>query len=194
LGDGNYLNEVKEYVQKNNIEVEFLYGKNNVWDYINESDVVIGMGRCILEALASKKIAILSGYEDIKGIVTSNIIQNSIKNNLSFGSDMNPISNDNVLNLLFSYTKEEIQKLTEENYFLIKEHFDLEKNIIYLNKNENSKIDINKLNTILINSLKNTIDEKDKQTNIANTLWKEIQHIKSSIKWKLFFEFFKRKT
>lgn len=60
-GGGASKQKIEEYVKENNIEnVTFLGSISNVKEEIEKSDIVIGMGRCILEAIAMKRIAIIS--------------------------------------------------------------------------------------------------------------------------------------
>ena len=40
-----------------------------------DNDIVIGLDRCILEAIATKRIAVISGYENITEIVTKDNIE-----------------------------------------------------------------------------------------------------------------------
>ncbi len=57
---------------------------NNVAEIMAENDMVIGMGRCILEAVAmKKKIALISSYNGIKCILTPDIIEKVANTNFA---------------------------------------------------------------------------------------------------------------
>ena len=56
---------------------------NNVAEIMAENDMVIGMGRCILEAVAMKKIALISSYNGIKCILTPDIIEKVANTNFA---------------------------------------------------------------------------------------------------------------
>ena len=69
VGDGKELDYLKEKYQDE--KIEFLGKTNKVFDVMSKYDAVIGVDRCILEAICCKKLAIISSYEGILEIVNS---------------------------------------------------------------------------------------------------------------------------
>lgn len=136
IGDGECRCEIEEYIRNyntNQCEVNMIGAKNNVMEYINDNDVVIGMGRCILEAISMKKIAIISGYTNlIKIIGQDNIILTSKENFTDRASE--PASKEDIVKQLQNLTKEEIENIVNTNYEYIHENFDIEKNIYTIGK------------------------------------------------------------
>lgn len=71
LGDGSQkakLEESSKLLNKKN-RIAFLGYKTNTFDFYNEADLVIGMGRVLLESISLGKISVLSGYQGIVGVV-----------------------------------------------------------------------------------------------------------------------------
>jgi len=71
-----------------NLKLEFSHiGKTkrvlNTQDYINKADIVVSLGRGILEAMACGRAAIVYGYLGGDGIITSNTIKEIRKHNFS---------------------------------------------------------------------------------------------------------------
>ena len=59
-GDGSLMEEIVSYIEEKNIKdnTTFHGSVNNVKDLMDENDLVIGVGRCILEALSMKLIIV----------------------------------------------------------------------------------------------------------------------------------------
>jgi len=68
------LNIVKQAAKKLKLTVEVINGKSRIWDIekkINNSDIIIGYGRIIIEALLCRKAAIVFDYLGGDGMVSS---------------------------------------------------------------------------------------------------------------------------
>ena len=130
VGTGNAEDEIKEYVNKLDLDekVEFLGESNDIYSIIKDYDIVLAMGRGILEAIAMKKIAIISGYKKLMGIVKENNIQNACDENFT---DRFKQENENVLEELTHLTKSQIKKIVNNNYKFCYEKCNAEKNFIY---------------------------------------------------------------
>lgn len=71
-GTGNDVEELQEYINtKKNFNINLIGSNTKVTKLIENYDVVFGMGRCILEAMAFERIPILIGYDNYIGIVDS---------------------------------------------------------------------------------------------------------------------------
>ena len=71
VGDGNKLDEIKEYAAKKKSMnmIKFVGQQKNVIKLINESDIVLGLDRVLLEAIAMNRIAVNIGYDKPKEII-----------------------------------------------------------------------------------------------------------------------------
>ena len=133
IGDGEGLNQIKEYTQKNNIkDVTFLGKLANTKDILEKSDLIIGVDRCVLEALSMKRLALVSGYDTIKEIIKQSNIEKEINENFC-GKSLNENKIENLVNELINLNKEDIKKITEYNYEKVKEKLNIENNIFIAN-------------------------------------------------------------
>lgn len=130
LGTGNDEADIKEYVNKldDRESIEFLGETNDVYSVVEKFDIVIGMGRCILEAIAMNKIAIISGHKFIVDIVNSDNIKLAIEENFT-DRYTNIDGFNNTLQKLISLSEEQIRKIIEDNYNYIYENLNLDKNL-----------------------------------------------------------------
>ena len=109
VGDGQKLEELKEKYPEN---VEF-YGKTtDVFNFMKDYGIIIAADRCVLEALALNRITILSSYEGNLDLVTKNNIEELSHDNFS-GHKMK--NNANLLDVIHSLTKKQIEEIINEN-------------------------------------------------------------------------------
>ena len=176
VGDGNKKEELEEYVREKESKdkITFVGARNDVKDIIDENDVVLGVDRVILEALAMKKIAVLIGYDKPKQIITKNNIE--IEANEGFcGASLASLSIHEIAR------KIKIDNInTEENYQYVKENLTIQKNI-YLVEPEMQKYEnVNSEIWKLIEKMqieKITLEEKlnQKQESGSNRQIEELQ-------------------
>lgn len=176
VGDGNKKEELEEYVREKESKdkITFVGARNDVKDIIDENDVVLGVDRVILEALAMKKIAVLIGYDKPKQIITKNNIE--IEANEGFcGASLASLSIHEIAR------KIKIDNInTEENYQYVKENLTIQKNIYLvepeMQKYENVNLNIWKLiEKMQIEKI--TLEEKlnQKQESGSNRQIEELQ-------------------
>lgn len=173
-GDGLIRNEIEEYVKQrlNKNNYTFLGGITNVQEVMDKSDVVIGIDRCIIEAIALKKIAIISNYTGAMCIVNKNNIKKHLNYNFS-GKDITNTDLNTIANKISSFKNSNITHQTEENHKIAKEILDIYKNIhVYDIKNYKYTIDINDF-MLKFAKMMNNIGKKVEDTQqVANELWK----------------------
>lgn len=137
IGDGNKKEELVKWVQENFKDsswLEFVGYKSNVNYYINDAQIVFGMGRVVLEALSLGKDVVLTGYDGLKGIVNTNNLEKFMFSNFS---------GRGLKNLEFEELYEQVQNLK-----IKKGNADL-KEII------NDTFSIEKIGNVLIEEIKN---------------------------------------
>lgn len=133
IGSGLEEENIKKYIElnnKNNFEINIVGATNNIKDAIDKYDVVIGIGRCILEGIAMKKIAILSGIENIKGVITPNNIDKIVLKNF-VGRELPDIEIKKVVNQLNKLNQKEIEKIVNENYNRVFKELNINEKVYY---------------------------------------------------------------
>ena len=176
IGDGDRVDELIELFnsKKEKYNIEYKGATNDVVNIVNENDVVLGINRCVLEAIAIKRIVVISGYENLKGIVKPENINLALKDNFS-GNNLESLTLKEQVTELLSLSKEEIERITEENYNKIVTETDINNNVYMIQEN-GIKIDINYDDIYLeINKISEKMD-KLRQEN--NSIWKEREYFK----------------
>ena len=176
IGDGDRVDELIEFVnsKKEKYNIEYKGATSDVVNIVNENDVVLGINRCVLEAIAIKRIVVISGYENLKGIVKPENISLALDDNFS-GNNLESLTLEEQVEQLLSLSKDEIERITEENYNKIVAETDINNNVYMIQENE-IKIDINYDDIYLeINKISEKMD-KLRQEN--NSIWKEREYFK----------------
>ena len=145
VGDGEILEEFKEKYSKKNID--FIGAVSDMTPYIEDSDILLGVDRCMLEAVASKKPAIICGYKKNIALVTPNIIKAAIKENFT-GINLKDDKEE-----ILKYNEKELKKIIEKNYSYVKEKLQIT-NSVYLDIEPMESINLD-LNQIIENTNSN---------------------------------------
>ena len=138
LGDGNFYDEIKQFVKNKNIkeyDINFLGQSSDVPSVISEHDVVLGMGRCIIETIAMKRLAIVSGYEEISGIITQNNIMDMMDTNFN-GKNLRKETLDDMIKNISNLSADEINKIVVYNYEFAFKKLNIDNNIYIMDDNE----------------------------------------------------------
>ena len=125
VGSGEKKEELEEYAKSKSSKdkIKFLGASNNVKDIIDANDIVLGLDRVMLEALAMKKIAVLIGYDSLKQVISMKNIE--IEANEGFcGESLESTSTKELAKFI-----EDENINVEDNYEFIKENLNIEKNI-----------------------------------------------------------------
>ena len=140
-GDGNLRQDIEEYISNQKItDITMLGNISNVKEVMEKYDLVIAVDRCILEALCLNKLSVISGYSDIKGLVTNKNIYSCIKENFC-GNNQKTQTIDKVANIIMNLSPKEIEEITKSNHKIIEDKLDIDKNIFVL---EDTKINYNR--------------------------------------------------
>ena len=160
VGDGSQRQKVEEQIKELKIECDMLGARNDIRDIMEQNGIVLGIARCVQEAIAMKRIAIITGNNDFQGIITNdNIerfsctnfqdIENGKKDYAEVAKQVNLLKN------------KEIEKIVDKNY-----------EWLYVNRNIKDNIyeveDIEKIN--------NPINELDRNE-IMKVLISELQYM-----------------
>ena len=125
VGDGDKKEELESYANNKNSKdkIKFVGASNNVKDIIDENDIVLGLDRVILEALAMKKIAVQIGYDSLKKVISMKNIE--IEADEGFCGES--LESTDIETLAKVLEKENIN--VEDNYEFVKDNLSIEKNI-----------------------------------------------------------------
>lgn len=171
VGDGDKKEEIEELVRNlsNKYNIQYDGAVDNVTDIINENDVILGLNRCVLEAMAIKRIAVLSGYKNLKGIITPQNIDLALEDNLS-GNNLEDVSLEKQVEELVNLSKQRINEITEFNFEKLKKENDINNNLFVIeNCNETTNMDYSDI-YLEINKMSEKIINLKKQN---DAIWKE---------------------
>jgi len=169
VGSGPILKEIENYIKEKNYKnINFIGRSSEIEKEISNSDIVLGLGRCIIEAMASKKICCIIGYEKLKPIISKDNIEKAMFENFS-GRGLPDETIDSIIKQIREKEKEEIKKIVNDNYKVIKEKLDLEKNIYIIS--ENIKVDYGQTIKQLFYIIKNIQDERDNHKKQKDEIW-----------------------
>ena len=165
-GDGpeENMEQIRKYIDEKNVEKYniFLAGKTNeVAKEMEKYDVIIGMGRCIIEALATKRLAIVTSPEELKFLITDTNLYDAIEGNFA-SNDLKQQTLEYIIEQLKKLNSENIKNITEANYQIILKELDMTKNVFCIEEydtDENYEMKIIELWDIQTEELKNQIEE-----------------------------------
>jgi glycosyltransferase involved in cell wall biosynthesis len=170
VGSGSSDEKIKSYVRVNNYKNIYFVGRSSeIAKEIANSDIVLGLGRCIIEAMASKRICCIIGYENLKSIIKKDNIEQAMLENFS-GRGLPNETIDSVIKQIKKMKKEQLNTIVDENYEFVKKKLDLEKNIYTISENE--KINYRKTISDLFYMISNIQQERDKQEKEKEEIWK----------------------
>lgn len=126
LGNGSETLDIQKKINdvQTSLDEKFIFlepGSTDVYQYIQNSDIVVGVGRVILEALSMGKYAICIGNENYGGIVSVNNLEQLSKVNFTDRNSTKELKTENLLSDLLkikrSYPQERQQLLETFNRF-----------------------------------------------------------------------------
>lgn len=174
IGGGEGLKEIERYIKNIGLEnkINILGEKNNLEKYISKYDILLGVDRCILEAIAMKTPAVIIGYEELKGLVTKENIDLAIEENFS-GNNMPSMTQEECIEQIENMLKNK-NEMIEEIYIIAKEKLDAEKN--YYTIPEERDIEENKFDWInLFKIIERNANENLKLSKENREKWDYIQ-------------------
>lgn len=187
-GDGTEENieKVKKYIEENNVNNYniFLAGKTNeVAKEMEKYDVVIAMGRCIIEALATKRLAIVTSPNELKFLIDSSNIYEAIEGNFA-SNDLKSGSLESIIAQLKDLNNENIRKITEENYQIAFKELNMLSNMYCIEEvvdNKDYEMKLIELLDIQVDDLKNQIKEIENKEAIIDEKDNIIKEQKNNI-------------
>ena len=139
VGDGTLFDKVVKEVEDIKEVTQILGQRDDIANIISKNDVVLALGRCILETIAMKKIAVISGYNCIKEIITPNNIERASNENFR-GDGLEDNSIEEIITQLNNFNQEKIAEVVNQNYKYIFDNFNIKDNIYLINNASEIKI------------------------------------------------------
>lgn len=182
IGDGAYKESIENACKDISNSVKMLGARNDVQDIMLENDVVIALDRCILEAVANKRIAVISGYEEIKDLVQPENIKEAAMENFS-GRNLKSNTAKEIALKLKQLDNKKIEEIVCENYDFAYENLNARKNI-YLLEDEKAKyeIDAKMFFSFTKNLTENIIKEKEYLTKVYNDCKENQEYFEGKIR------------
>lgn len=156
VGDGPILGKLREYA-KGNKNITFPGKTSDVAGFMKKIDAYIGVDRSILEAMACKKLAIISSYYGSVNIITKDNIEKASEANFS-GNNMD--NDEDALSKLMNMSLKEYSNIVDSNYKFVNKKYSVENNIY---KDDISPVNFPNYNYIFeeVNRLLKEIDDKN---------------------------------
>lgn len=167
-GDGNEENieKIKKYIEENNsnnYNISLAGSTNEVAKEMEKYDVVIAMGRCIIEAMATKRLAIVTSPDELKFLIDSTNIYDAIEGNFA-SNDLKAQKLEDIIEQLKNLNTEQIKKITKENYQIALNELNMFTNAYCIEEtdiNDKYEIQLIELMNIQLEDLKS---QRDKNT------------------------------
>lgn len=131
-GDGPQKTQIKDYVKSKNLtnKVEFLGSVSDMPEFYRNIDVFMGVDRCVLEAMACKRLTIISSYNETMNIVDDKNIEKASNQNFS---GFNLEDDKEIFERLKKLSSKDYKKIVEHNYKYIDKKYNVDNNL-YNNK------------------------------------------------------------
>lgn len=154
-GSGGQEDVVKKQIKELGIECTMLGARNDVKEIMEQNGIVLGVGRCIQEAIAMKRYAIITGNESFQGIVTPTNIDMFANVNFSGNTNKN-INYKEMVDKLLEYSKD--GKILEGTYNWLITNRNIKQNLYEIENiqdisNPLDKLDKNEVIRILLGEL-----------------------------------------
>lgn len=154
-GSGGQEDVVKKKIKELGIECTMLGARNDVKEIMEQNGIVLGVERCIQEAIAMKRYAIITGNESFQGIVTPTNIDMFANVNFSGNTNKN-INYKEMVDKLLEYSKD--GKILEGTYNWLITNRNIKQNLYEIENiqdisNPLDKLDKNEVIRILLGEL-----------------------------------------
>lgn len=148
IGDGQAKEKITEHLEKLQLNytddsltstVNFFGQQTDIIKYLKDADLLLGVDRCALEAVAMKVPVVITGYNGIKGVLTKENMELAIEENFS-GDNMPTISLETCIEQILKL-QENRKGIIEDNYKIATEKLDCFKNYINIENDVKPKFD-----------------------------------------------------
>ena len=185
IGEGKEKDKIIEHLKglqldysdnSKSSKVIFQGNQTDVIKYLKNADLLLGVDRCVLEAIAMKVPSVITGYNGIKGVLTKENIELAIEENFS-GDNLPTISLESCVEQILEL-QDDKEDIIEYNYKLATEKLDCFKN--YINIEDNAQIEFDWIE--LFKSIKKMSDLIEEQSTDIKAKYEWIQKIEKENK------------
>lgn len=145
IGDGAEKDKIEKEIQNQGLNIKLLGPKNNVSEFIKDYDIILGVGRCIQEAIAMRKLGIIFGYDNFNGPVIYENIVDVAKTNFS-GRGLPKKDYKETIKWLKDLTSDQLKEIIDKNYNWLYENRNIENNIYEVKNITDAKENAENLN------------------------------------------------
>ena len=127
-GDGPEKQQLQKYIKSKDLtnKVEFLGSISDMPEFYRSIDVFMGVDRCVLEAIACKRLTIISSYNETMNIVDEKNIETASNQNFS---GLNLEDDNDIFERLKNLSIKDYKKIVEQNYKYIDKKYNVDNNL-----------------------------------------------------------------
>ncbi len=127
-GSGPQKRKLEKYISSKKLtkKVNFLGNVTDMPSFYNKIDVFMGVDRCVLEALACKKVVFICSYTGSIHLITKDNIELASKQNFS---GMNLPTTESAFTKLENITEKDYKTITTNNYKFINKKYSVDNNL-----------------------------------------------------------------
>lgn len=177
VGDGELKEKIENEIKDIKAVTNMLGARNDIAQIISQNDIVISLDRCILETIAMKKLAIVSGYDEIKELITSENIDKASNNNFN-GDNLKIIQNEELIEELKNIDSNRIKEIVEKNYEYAYENLNSNKNFYIIENPQKRELDIETIE--ILKNFMAIVEDVSKNILYTDKIYNDCQ---DAIKW-----------
>lgn len=121
-GDGPQKKELEQFTKKHK-NIKYLGAISDTPAFMSKIDVFMGVDRCVLEAIATKRLVVISSYHGTMNLLTNQNIKLASTENFS-GNNLS--TSTTVLEELNHINQKNYHHIVDENYQFIYEHYNVD--------------------------------------------------------------------
>lgn len=177
VGDGELKEKIENEIKDIKDVTTMLGARNDIAEIISQNDIVISLDRCILETIAMKKLAIISGYDEMKELITSENIEKASNNNFN-GDNLKTKQNNELIEELKNIDSNKIKEIVEKNYEYAYEKLNSNKNFYIIENPQKRELSIDTIE--ILKNFMNMAEDVSKNILYTEKVYNDCQDTK---KW-----------
>lgn len=177
VGDGEIKEKIENEIKDIKDVTTMLGARNDIAEIISQNDIVASLDRCILETIAMKKLAIVSGYDEMKELITSENIEKASNNNFN-GDNLKTQQNEEIKEELKNIDSNKIKEIVEKNYEYAYENLNSNKNFYIIENPQKIELSIDAIG--ILKKFMNMAEDVSKNILYTEKVYNDCQDTK---KW-----------
>lgn len=177
VGDGELKEKIENEIKDIKDVTNMLGARNDIAEIISQNDIVASLDRCILETIAMKKLAIVSGYDEMKELITSENIEKASNNNFN-GDNLKTQQNEKIIEELKNIDSNKIKEIVEKNYEYAYENLNSNKNFYIIENPQKRELSVDTIE--ILKNFMNMAEDVSKNILYTEKVYNDCQDTK---KW-----------